>query len=182
VATVFKQGLKQLYAAAREGASVPETVLEAHTSSIRALAVPAACGTTLTAAAAAARAAASTGKKRRYGTAMAAAAAAAEEASKKEKVNKPPPASSDGRPGVWLDEDEGEGEWVQLGDHVFIEVDACFMHNPASFQVAAAAAATAAEDARGASGSSKNSNSTHLVRLFRVERFEGNHSVVCRFY
>jgi hypothetical protein len=179
VATVIKQGLKQLYAAAREGASVPETVLEALTSSIRALAVPAACGTTITAAAAAS-AAASTGKKRRYGTAM--AAAAAEEASKKEKVHKPPPASSDGRPDVWLDEDEGDGEWVQLGDHVFMEVDACFMRDPASFQVAAAAAATAAVDARGAFGSSTNSNSTHLVQLFRVERFEGNHSVVCRFY
>jgi hypothetical protein len=71
VATVIKQRLKQLYAAAREGASVSETVLEALTRSIRALAVPAACGTTLTAAAA------STGKKRRHGTAMAAAAAAA---------------------------------------------------------------------------------------------------------
>jgi hypothetical protein len=92
---------------------------------------------------------------------------------------------------VWLDEDEGEGEWVQLGDHVFMEVDAdIFMRDPASFQVAAAAAAATAEDACGASGSSssskssisnKNSNSTHLVWLFRVERFEGN-SVVCRFY
>jgi hypothetical protein len=156
-----------------------------------------------TAAAAAAEAAAaptSTGKKRKYGTAKAAAAAAAtgasEAASKKQKVQKPPPALSDGRPGMWLDEDEaGDESWVQLGDHVFMQVDAASkknMRDPASFMSAAAAAA---EDA-GAAGSSKSSsnersgkrslsnkssNSTRLVWLFRVERFEGD-SVFGRFY
>lgn len=56
VAAAIKQGLKQLYAAVCEGASVPEVVLQAITGSLRGLAVPA-CGTTAaipTAAAAAA--------------------------------------------------------------------------------------------------------------------------------
>jgi hypothetical protein len=100
---------------------------------------------------------------------------------------------------MWLDEDEGEGEWVQLGDHVFMEVAASKknMCDPASFKVAsaAAAAAAAAEDAGASGGSSssnkrssksslssnKSSNSTHLVWLFRVERFEGDF-VFGRFY
>jgi hypothetical protein len=93
---------------------------------------------------------------------------------------------------MWLDKVEGEGEWVQLGDHVFVENDAASkknMRDAASFKVAAAAAA--AEDA-GAAGSSnkrsskrslsnKSSNSTRLVWLFRVERFEGD-LVFGRFY
>jgi hypothetical protein len=58
-----------------------------------------------------------------------------------------------------------------------MQTSSCATQPASSFQVVAAARA-----ARGASGSSKNSNSTHLVWLFRVERFEGNNSVVCRFY
>ena len=215
VAAAIKQGLKQLYAAVREGASVPEAVLQAITGSLRGLAVPA-CGTTaaIPTAAPAAAAPTSTGKKRKHGTAIMAAAAAAAEAdnSKKQKVQKPSPAVSDGRPGVWLDEDEAGDDacWVQLGDHVFMEVDAdTFMRDPASFKVAAAAAATTAEDAGGAAGSSckrntnkssssnkrnskssrnkhsssssSSSSSTHLIWLFRVERFEGNF-IKGRFY
>jgi hypothetical protein len=143
VAAAIKQGLKQLHAAVREGASVPAGVLEALTSSIRALAVPA-CGPSAaipTAAAAASAAATSTGEKRKHGAAMAAAAAAEADSSKKQRLQKPPPASSDGRPGVWLDENEAgdDGCWVQLGDHVFMEVDAdTFMRDPlaaAQFQV-----------------------------------------------
>ena len=215
VAAAIKQGLKQLYAAVREGASVPEAVLQAITGSLRGLAVPA-CGTTaaIPTAAPAAAAPTSTGKKRKHGTAIMAAAAAAAEAdnSKKQKVQKPSPAVSDGRPGVWLDEDEAGDDacWVQLGDHVFMEVDAdTFMRDPASFKVAAAAAATTAEYAGGAAGSSSkrntnkssssnkrnskssrnkhssssssSSSSTHLIWLFRVERFEGNF-IKGRFY
>jgi hypothetical protein len=201
VAAAIKQGLKQLYAAARDGAAVPAAVLQTLTSSIRVLAVPArgiiaAIPTAAAAEAAAAAAPTSTGK---HGTAMAAAAAAEEGSSKQPRLHKPPPTSSDGRPGMWLDEDEGEGEWVQLGDHVFMEVAASKknMCDPASFKVAsaAAAAAAAAEDAGASGGSSssnkrssksslssnKSSNSTHLVWLFRVERFEGDF-VFGRFY
>jgi hypothetical protein len=219
VAAAIMQGLKQLYAAVREGASVPEAVLQAITGSLRGLAVPA-CGTTAAiptaapAAAAAAAAPTSTGKKRKHGTAIMAAAAATAEAdnSKKQKVQKPSPAVSDGRPGVWLDEDEAGDDacWVQLGDHVFMEVDAdTFMRDPASFKVAAAAAATTAEYAGGAAGSSSKRNTnkssssnkrnskssrnkhsssssssssgTHLNWLFLVERFEGNF-IKGRFY
>uniref|UniRef100_A0A383V2A8 Uncharacterized protein n=2 Tax=Tetradesmus obliquus TaxID=3088 RepID=A0A383V2A8_TETOB len=193
VAAAIKQGLKLLYAAAREGASVPADVLQTVTSSLRALVVPA-CGTTAvipTAAAAAAApstarkrsygsamaaaaAAPSTARKRSYGSAMVAAAAATEEgSSKKQKVQKPPPASSDGRPGIWLDDNE---YWVQLGDHVFMEVEcrAKNVRDKASFKVAAVA--VAAQDAGGASGSSgsnsSNSDMQHLVWMFRVERVE----------
>jgi hypothetical protein len=113
--------------------------------------------------------------------AAAAAAAAATEAdnNKKQKVQKPPPVCSDGRPGVWLDEDvAGDWCWVQLGDHVFMGVECSKknMRDPASFKVAAAAA----EGAGGSAGSSSSSN-THLVWLFRVDRFEGN-SMFGRFY
>ncbi|WIA23883.1 hypothetical protein OEZ85_013533 [Tetradesmus obliquus] len=68
---------------------------------------------------------------------MAAAAAEADNC-KKQKVQKPSPAVSDGRPGVWLDEDEAGDDacWVQLGDHMFMEVDAdTFMRDPASFKL-----------------------------------------------
>jgi hypothetical protein len=204
VAAAIKQGLKQLYFAAREGASVPAGVLEALTSGIRALALPA-CGPTAanpTAAAAAAAAAevAAAGNKRKHGAAMTGAEGTGAGSSKQPRLQKPPPAGSDGRPGVWLDEAaEDDGCWVQLGDHIFMEVDGnIFMRDPASFKVAAAAAATA-EDAGGAAGSSSkcttnkssrnkhsssssnSSSSTHLVWLFRVEHFEGNF-IKGRFY
>jgi hypothetical protein len=107
----------------------------------------------------------------------AAAATAAEEGSnKKQKVQKPPPASSDGRPGIWLDDNE---YWVQLGDQVFMEVEcsAKNVRDKASFKVAAVV--VAAQDAGGASGSSGNSGGSssssdmqHLVWMFRVERVE----------
>jgi hypothetical protein len=93
---------------------------------------------------------------------MAGAAATAAEAdsSKQPRLQKPPPAGADGRPGVWLDEDEAgdDGCWVQLGDHVFVDVADTFMRDPASFKVAAAAAPTAV-DAGDAAGSSTSSSS-----------------------
>jgi hypothetical protein len=81
-----------------------------------------------------------------------------------------------------LDEDE---YWVQLGDHVFMEVErsAKNLRDKASFKVtsAAAAAAAAAEEACGASSSSGSSDTQHLVWLFRVERVEDS-CVHGRFY
>jgi hypothetical protein len=178
VAATIKQGLKQLYAAAREGASVPAPVLQALTSSLRALAVPA-CGITVAtptaaAAAGAAGAAPGTGNKRKH----AATATAEADGSKMPRLQKPPPASSDGRPGIWLDRDEF---WVQLGDHIFMEVECSkkALRDPASFKVAAAAA----EVAVGSDGSSSSSSSDtqHLVWLFRVEGVEDS-CVHGRFY
>jgi hypothetical protein len=96
---------------------------------------------------------------------------------KKPKVQKPPLVFSDGRPGVWLDEDvAGDGCWVQLGDHVFMGVECSKknMRDPASFKVAAAAAEGAGGSAGSNSSNSSNSSNTHLVWLFRVDRFEGN--------
>ncbi|WIA22682.1 hypothetical protein OEZ86_009649 [Tetradesmus obliquus] len=70
---------------------------------------------------------------------MAGAAATAAEAdsSKQPRLRKPPPAGADGRPGVWLDENEAgdDGCWVQLGDHGFVEVADTFMRDPASFKL-----------------------------------------------
>jgi hypothetical protein len=95
--------------------------------------------------------------------------------SKKPKLGeKQPPASSDGRPGVWLDDDT---YWVQVGDHVFMEV-ACSkktLRDPASFKVAAGGALSSS------SSSSRRSGTQRLVWLFREEHLKGR-CVHARFY
>lgn len=107
VAAAVKQGLKELYAAARDGAAVPAGVLQAVTSSIRALAgpaVPAACvSPVLTGAAIAPEQQQQQGGGSKRTAHASIAASSSSSSSKKAKAQeRPPPVDADNRPGLWL--------------------------------------------------------------------------------